>query len=723
MVFVLCCLPWLALLGWLTSVAWFLCDDAFISFRYVRNLLEGHGLVFNPGEYVEGYSNFLWVLELAALWGLFGFRPEDAAPWLSVACTAGTLAVMLWWVAHIPGLHHRKLVAWMALGLVCSSATFAVWTSSGGLETRQFTFFVVLAVVCLSLYRHRRSGLLAVSLSLAAAAYTRPEGPLIAACCFGWFAIQRTVETGRLRPDRRLLRELACLIAPFVVLVAAHFLFRYAYYGEWLPNTYYAKHVRAWYESGFRYLWAAALETGLYLLLPLAFVALRARWKTQRDLAYALPLLCIFPHMAYLMRIGGDHFEYRPLDFYWPLLAVPAAVGIVWVGDRIRSCLRRPTRRGIPGATLALFFAVVFYASVLQNTYLYVQAKIDRLPLNIIVNLSWLVPGVQPLNAIVNDLHRGLIQQFVGLRSRTHGRFADRRIRDWSPYEHMDREALPDDALMAMAAIGIPPYYVPALAIVDIWGLTDKTVARHPVEIENRRRLMGHDRRPPPDYLTERGVNFTIHPPTEDGLWALTRAHYAARVGPNLWMPFDTTDPRWAAKHFAERGLRSVNDEDGIRVLSDFEDGLDGWQLSGDGIGTSIGHESRAPRFPTHDYAGLGFLSSFHPRQGDAATATARSPEFTAGPTESLSFLLEGGNSDHAGIRLLADGVEVQAWYSENIGIFSPVVYPLTEMVSKTLQLEMFDDDADFGGYVMLDHVTLVRGIGSSGPEDHPQQP
>ena len=72
--------PWLALLAWLTSVAWFLTDDAFISFRYVRNLLEGHGLVFNPDEYVEGYTNFLWILELAALWGLFGVRPEQAAP-------------------------------------------------------------------------------------------------------------------------------------------------------------------------------------------------------------------------------------------------------------------------------------------------------------------------------------------------------------------------------------------------------------------------------------------------------------------------------------------------------------------------------------------------------------------------------------------------------------------------------------------------------------------
>ncbi len=709
--FGLCCLPWLMLLGWLTSVAWFLCDDAFISFRYVRNLLEGHGLVFNPGEYVEGYSNFLWVLELAALWGLFGLRPEDAAPWLSVACTAGTLAVMLWWVAHAPELRHRKLVAWMALGLVCSSATFAVWTSGGGLETRQFTFFVVLAVVCLSLYRYRRSGLLATSLSLAAAAYTRPEGPLIAACCFGWFAIQRMVETGRLRPDRRLVRELAYLVAPFVVLVAAHFLFRYAYYGEWLPNTYYAKHVRPWYEAGFHYLWAATLETGLYLLIPLAFVALRARWKTRRDLTYALPLLCIITHMAYIMRIGGDYFEYRPLDFYWPLLAVLASVGIVWLGDRVRPCLRLSTVRGIPGVTLVLFFVVVFYASVLQNSYLYTRAKINRPLLNVLVNLGWLVPGVAPLGAIVNDSHSGLIRQFVGLRSPVHSRFADRRIRSWSPYEQMERDALPDDALMAMRAIGIPSYYVPALTIVDTYGLTDATVARNPVTKDNRDRIMAHDRRPPSGYLDQRGVNFTIHPPVKDGLWALTRAHYAARVGPKLWMPFDAIDPQWAVKHFAERGLRIAHDDDGIRMLSDFEGGLDGWQVNGDGIGNHFLHDPYPAQLPPRHYSGRGFLSSLPPRKRYAATASARSPQFTASPDDCLTFLMAGGEYKNSGIRLLADDTEVKVWRGSNIGGgFKPIIYPLTEVAGKPLQLELFDDEIEWRGYVGIDHVTLVRG-------------
>ena len=218
------CLPWLILLGWLAAVAWFLCDDAFISFRCVRNLLEGHGLVFNPGEYVEGYTNFLWVLELAAIWRLSGIPPEQAATWLSVVCTAGTIAAMLWWVMRLPGVRHRGLVAWMALGLLCSSATVAVWTSGGGLETRQFTFFTVLAVVLLSLYRHRRRGLAVASLNLALAACTRPEGLLIGALCIGWFAVQLMADAGRLWPD---WRRLAWLAAPFAALVAAHFLFRY----------------------------------------------------------------------------------------------------------------------------------------------------------------------------------------------------------------------------------------------------------------------------------------------------------------------------------------------------------------------------------------------------------------------------------------------------------------------------------------------------------------
>ena len=558
-------LPWLALLGWLSSVAWFLCDDAFISFRYTRNLLEGHGLVFNPGEYVEGYTNFLWILELAAIWGIFGLRPEHAAPWLSVAYTVATIAAMLWWVARLPSLQNRGLVGWMALGLVCSSATFAVWTSGGGLETRQFTFFFVAAVVCLSVYRNSRWGLLAASLSLAAAALTRPEGLLLAACCFSWFAVQRLVTEGRV--NARLLRQLVYLVAPFLILVAAHFLFRYSYYGEWLPNTYYAKHVRPWYESGFRYLTAAALETGLYLLLPLALLARRSRWQMHRDSSFALPLLCIAVHMAYLLPIGGDHFEYRPLDFYWPLLAVPAAEGIALLGFSVAGGLRSflpDPNKVVSGRTfaIALFLPILFYSNAIQSTllsegikkceYWYCNLELNR------ENAGWLLaaPGMPALVAISNDLRQQSVRQGVATRFTWQRSYFRHETEKWNPYEKIERGFLPEDALTIGYGLG-RFYFLPDLKVLDYYGLTDATVARNPSTRANRERAMAHDRQPPPEYLKQRGANIRVFDPASSAAAALTVADYAIKVGPNLWMPFDTINRQWATDRFADRDLRT----------------------------------------------------------------------------------------------------------------------------------------------------------------------
>ena len=560
--FVIAILPWLALLGWMAAVSRFLNDDAFISFRYARNLLEGHGLVFNPGERVEGYSNFLWTLELAAIWGIFGVKPEYAAPWLSVAFTAGTLAALLWWGLRTPGLPYRGLTTWMALGLVCGSATFAVWTSGGGLETRQFTFFIVLAVACLALYRRNRWGLLAASLSLWAAALTRPEGPLIAVICCGWYVMQSMADAGRLRPD---WRGMAYLIGPCVILIGAHFLFRYAYYGEWLPNTYYAKHIRPWYELGFRYLWAAALETGLYLLLPLAWGGLRQRWRECRDGIYALALLLIVVHILYVMRIGGDHFEYRPLDFYWPLLALPAATGIVWLGSRIAGMVRTFVRGGVtwsaPVGALLIFVPVLFYASAMQAALLFEGAKIEESIYGLHLELNrenahwlWHAPGMPALSAISNDLRAGIIRQGAGNRFFEHRETAKMRIEEWQLYANIPRGIIPDDAVDARHILGIPPYYLADLTVIDKFGLTDAVVARNPVVKPNSERFIAHDREPPPGYLEQRGYNITVRPLANTLDAALHHpthsATYAAQVGPNQWMPFEATDQKWVLQHF-----------------------------------------------------------------------------------------------------------------------------------------------------------------------------
>ena len=74
--------------------AW-VCDDIFITFRYVDQLLAGRGVVFNPGERVEGYTHFLWLIVLAAL-RRFGLDPAMLGRYLPIAAFAAVLAVLFW---------------------------------------------------------------------------------------------------------------------------------------------------------------------------------------------------------------------------------------------------------------------------------------------------------------------------------------------------------------------------------------------------------------------------------------------------------------------------------------------------------------------------------------------------------------------------------------------------------------------------------------------------
>src|SRR5262247_1530018 len=72
----------------------FVTDDAFISFVYSRNLAEHGQLVFNLGDRVEGYTNFLWTVVLGLLMKL-GIQPDVASRVLGTACGVATLYVVM----------------------------------------------------------------------------------------------------------------------------------------------------------------------------------------------------------------------------------------------------------------------------------------------------------------------------------------------------------------------------------------------------------------------------------------------------------------------------------------------------------------------------------------------------------------------------------------------------------------------------------------------------
>ncbi len=129
----------------------FLGDDGFISFRYARHLAEGQGLVWNAGERVEGYTNFLWVVLMAGALRL-GLRPEVVANVLGIASGTALLVALLVFAARRAGW--RNPIVWLAPLTLATSRSFTAWCT-GGLETQLFTLLVFLASVAFLRERDR----------------------------------------------------------------------------------------------------------------------------------------------------------------------------------------------------------------------------------------------------------------------------------------------------------------------------------------------------------------------------------------------------------------------------------------------------------------------------------------------------------------------------------------------------------------------------------------
>jgi hypothetical protein len=335
---------------WLLAVpqvlgTWVL-DDAFISFRYAQNLVEGYGLTFNPGgEVVEGYTNFLWTLIMAGVLAL-GYEPVATAQAL---CTALALAALLltyrladaWW----PG-------RWWALLpplLLACNPSFLTYTARGsGMETALLTFLTLAALWLLWRANSWRSGLVA-GLACALVVMTRPDGALVP------LAGGLLLLGAALTPRRRAWAApaLGGLVGGFVALYGPYFAWRYSYYGYLLPNTFYAKTgaTVAQLRRGLAYTREFVASLGLRsltVLLGLSLVGLWQRGDEQSDdeqpgIASPATLLWLFLLLTigYVVAVGGDHF---PLGRFFVaampplmLLVTHGAVTALWLAQLARA--------------------------------------------------------------------------------------------------------------------------------------------------------------------------------------------------------------------------------------------------------------------------------------------------------------------------------------------------------------------------------------------------
>ena len=340
-------------------------DDAYISYRYAQNLAHGQGLVFNPGERVEGYSNLLYVLLLTPFFSLTPhpdpFAGPDAIYPVSVALNL-LFAAGAW--ALFSRLAARRLDpprAGAAVLLFGLCPVLWLWTASG-METPLFLLLqIALWMLVDEAWRGgaaRPAGLAAV---VALSVLARADGFVVPAV-----AALYLVAIGR---RRDALVAAAVLGATLAALVG----WRLAYYGYPLPNTYYAKvsgPVTERLLQGTLQLLGIMLHAGLVphlaALVVVAIMGVRTssapgRRRVRFEVVLGLSWL------AYWIYVGGDVFAERMLLILFP-------IGLLLLLDPILFPL--PERRALVVAGVTALFQLL--PLVIDTRFGYALDRYDR---------------------------------------------------------------------------------------------------------------------------------------------------------------------------------------------------------------------------------------------------------------------------------------------------------------------------------------------------------
>ena len=443
----------------LAALAWrnrFVQDDAFISFQYAANLVAGRGLTWLPGERVEGYTNFLWTLIMSVPIAL-GLDPVRFSQGLGILLFVGTLLAT-------ERLAHRLLgsraLALLAVWLLGTHYTFSAY-ATGGLETQLQTFLLTaawaLAWGTASVDDRHALRLAGVSLLAAAALLTRLDSAIPIAVLYVALLWRLTRATREPR-----LRAVAALVVPALVVVGAWGAWKLRYYGDLLPNTFYAKTGLPAFRQGIKYL---LVYVESYWFQPFVF-GLLAGAGILVCRAWSLALLAIVAlWCGYVIRVGGDFMEFRLMVPILPLLMILAA----WMIGSLRP---RPARVALVALALA--------GSAVHAVRFAPSAAIDSIP---------------ELARYVEDPERGWILA---------GRVLGSRFGGAEP-----------PVMLATTAAGAIPFYS-SLPTLDMHGLTDRRIARHGRLRDTTR--PGHQRTATLDDLLRHRVNLVIGHPRIDPL-------------------------------------------------------------------------------------------------------------------------------------------------------------------------------------------------------------
>lgn len=428
----------------------YIMDDAFISFRYAQNLINGHGLVWNIGERVEGYSNFSWTM-LVALFLWFNVPAETFTHLAGITLHVGCILV-----TYQLALKVLKSRDWSLLVMILVGTSYTVsGMATSGLETPLQMLLFLLAGYLYALgvedgWTNRR--ILWLSLTLNFALLTRPDSIVLAgAAAVGLFFTSKQWNNKRI----------TSFVVPFLLIALTFSVWKLSYYGSILPNSYYAK-VRG--ASGLFYgLFYVYLFSVTYLYLP--FILMSA-WKTkdlcrENRIVGHIALFCGV-WLLYIVYVGGDFMDFRFMVAIWTFLM------IVFI-DVIR--------RYIPDSRLRVALVVLLLLGTPNYFFGFKRVTAGF--------------GVEKVNELADHVNRPPLY--------------------WGKIGWRMKELFGGtDVVLGVGPAGVIPYYS-ELPCIDLIGLTDPEI---PSIAEEFSVVPGHRIIAPLEYLFRRNVNLIVQPVT-----------------------------------------------------------------------------------------------------------------------------------------------------------------------------------------------------------------
>lgn len=220
-------------------------DDAYTTFRYARNLVNGLGFVYNPGEQVLGTTTPAYTLLLAFASRLSGYADfPRLAVVVNALLNAVAFALLLRLTTRLTGWRWAGLAAGLLLALEGRLLDF----STGGMES-SFYLTAILGTWALAVEGHTRWAALLAGLAF----LIRPDGVTLMVAFLGWLGLEGLHHTGLIHTlpfglDLTALRSRRWLTAlPWaelglsLLVVLPWLIFATLYFGQPIPQSVLAK--------------------------------------------------------------------------------------------------------------------------------------------------------------------------------------------------------------------------------------------------------------------------------------------------------------------------------------------------------------------------------------------------------------------------------------------------------------------------------------------------